>query len=375
LEISSFIMKMRIIKGPIYNKCSKCGGNIKTRRTKDSFLSKLLEDSTDALCNVCNPASSWVRIENIVYEKLNSKSYRLIDKLSQEFNLDSYSKNYIKESIGKVLNNNKLIGIRSSDIIIAMYFLLLRRLKKEAGFNYVDFIKIVNFARERETSVRINRKRLFRICSLLNDKGIINEITFVNSFEKLEIFKTEFVNKLNISEHVLENTKILMQSLKEERQGKNTSVVLGSCLYYICKKMGYKVKQAEIANILGITEVSIKNFFNTIKNKELKYSYQQNTLNKNQITTSRTRNIYENKVNKHIDLYEKVKSDKNEKIQLWDKTRKKINQGYNLTWVEYGIKAANKCYTCKNYIKTEQKNKDIIKILCSNPCHYYNINN
>jgi len=47
----------------IYNICSKCGKKIKIRRPEDEFLQKVLEKSETAVCNRCDPASVWKRIE------------------------------------------------------------------------------------------------------------------------------------------------------------------------------------------------------------------------------------------------------------------------------------------------------------------------
>jgi len=47
----------------IYNTCSRCGKRIKIRRPEDQFLQKILENSTTAVCNICDPASAWKRIE------------------------------------------------------------------------------------------------------------------------------------------------------------------------------------------------------------------------------------------------------------------------------------------------------------------------
>lgn len=50
----------------VYNICSKCGKRIKTRMPDDPELAKWLQESKDAVCNICDPASSWERVKTSV---------------------------------------------------------------------------------------------------------------------------------------------------------------------------------------------------------------------------------------------------------------------------------------------------------------------
>lgn len=51
-------------KGPIHNVCSNCNHHIQIRRSRDLFLASCLQNSETAICNICDPLSSWKRISN-----------------------------------------------------------------------------------------------------------------------------------------------------------------------------------------------------------------------------------------------------------------------------------------------------------------------
>lgn len=48
----------------VYNICSNCKKRIKTKAPHDPELLKWLEETNEAVCNICDPASSWVRAES-----------------------------------------------------------------------------------------------------------------------------------------------------------------------------------------------------------------------------------------------------------------------------------------------------------------------
>jgi len=47
---------------PVFNTCSGCGAKVKTRRPRHPVFAKWLEQTGLAVCNVCNPNSSWRRV-------------------------------------------------------------------------------------------------------------------------------------------------------------------------------------------------------------------------------------------------------------------------------------------------------------------------
>lgn len=51
---------------PVTNVCCACGRNIKTREPSDPFLFKMLNNSTTAICNVCDPNSGWYLANPII---------------------------------------------------------------------------------------------------------------------------------------------------------------------------------------------------------------------------------------------------------------------------------------------------------------------
>lgn len=60
---------------PVYNVCSKCGRKIEIRKPADPYLQKTLKDSKTAVCNVCDPASAWVRVG--LEEVFSDKGYNI----------------------------------------------------------------------------------------------------------------------------------------------------------------------------------------------------------------------------------------------------------------------------------------------------------
>ncbi|MEM2188908.1 MAG: hypothetical protein QXG35_06210 [Nitrososphaerota archaeon] len=65
----------------VYNICSNCGKKIKTKAPHDPELLRWLKETNEAVCNVCDPASSWVRAEsdNVIITYLEDVGAILIE--------------------------------------------------------------------------------------------------------------------------------------------------------------------------------------------------------------------------------------------------------------------------------------------------------
>ena len=48
----------------IYNVCSECGCAISIRKKAQEYLNKMLSETNDAVCHLCDPKSSWLNEKN-----------------------------------------------------------------------------------------------------------------------------------------------------------------------------------------------------------------------------------------------------------------------------------------------------------------------
>ena len=49
---------------PIFNICSECGSKVSTRKKRKEFQNKMLTETNNAVCHLCDPKSSWLNEEN-----------------------------------------------------------------------------------------------------------------------------------------------------------------------------------------------------------------------------------------------------------------------------------------------------------------------
>lgn len=76
---------------------------------------------------------------------------------------------------------------------------------------------------------------------------------------------------LGISQKIMLQSLELLDTLKQEDHfiGSHPGTVAGGIVYIACEK---KYSQKEIANVSGVTDVSLRNFYQKIQNKDLSAS-------------------------------------------------------------------------------------------------------
>jgi len=84
--------------GSIQNVCTICKNKIQVRRPKDVFLAASLQNSKNAVCNICDPNSSWKRVTIPVIIEITS---------SRKEKSESQKNNYIHENLLSLNDVNK----------------------------------------------------------------------------------------------------------------------------------------------------------------------------------------------------------------------------------------------------------------------------
>jgi transcription initiation factor TFIIB len=82
----------------------------------------------------------------------------------------------------------------------------------------------------------------------------------------------KIANKVNLSETITRQAMILMAGVTKSKMsaGKNPVALAATVLYLSSLKAGQDTSQTEIANAAGITEVTIRNRIQELKNTRIK---------------------------------------------------------------------------------------------------------
>lgn len=153
----------------------------------------------------------------------------------------------------KALKRGIIRGRSIHGMICACLYFACRKFKVPISFN-----EIVNESNVKEKLI----KKCFRV--------LIKELNLKVLPLGPEIFVSKYINNLKLSSDIERKVLEVLSHLKGFMGGRNPKVICAGLLYLICKKNKIKHTQKEIAEIIGVNEVSLRYTWKQIESYLLK---------------------------------------------------------------------------------------------------------
>lgn len=183
------------------------------------------------------------------------------ENISNTFKID-FSK--IRRNVKRLYREStkKKIGMSGSSIeaFSAAYFVAACR---EVGTHIT--LKEVSSIFEENRHKERNIKNFKRAWQKLHMEGVIDEVNFLSSSER-NIFR--YGEKLGLPYEVQTESLKIFNGLKKNNfiSGKDEDCVIAGVMYYVSKKRNADATQKRVAEVVGVTEASLRTYNNLLKN-------------------------------------------------------------------------------------------------------------
>lgn len=178
---------------------------------------------------------------------------RFLKLISSKLRLSYYVKAHAILIYRKVLKKGLIRGRSIEGMICASLYYTCRNFKIP-----ITFQEIIN-----ESGVKGKKIR--------NCYGVIvKELNLKVIPLTPDIFVSKYINKLKLSLDIEREVLFILQHLKQFIIGKNPKVICAGLIYLVCKRNKMSLRQKKTAEIIGVSEVSLRYTYKQIESYLLK---------------------------------------------------------------------------------------------------------
>ncbi len=178
---------------------------------------------------------------------------RYLKLISSKLNLTYQVKSHAILIYRKILKKNLIRGRSIEGMVCASTYFACRSFKIP-----ISFQEIINTAGA--------KKSIVKFCF----KVLINELNLKCIPLDPEHFVSRYINELRLSPDIEKKVLNILHYLKQFIIGRNPRVVCAGLIYLICKKNEITLIQKRIAEIIGISEISLRYTYKQIEDYLLK---------------------------------------------------------------------------------------------------------